>query len=289
MRELLSWLIAFVASFNLLQAPAPLQAKTTTIVITGDVMLGRTVMTTSLDKNEPTYPFTYVADTLRIPDITFINLENPIVENCPRHTGGFKFCADPSMIQGLTFSGVDVVTLANNHSYNYGADGVNQTRNLLSQNGIESTGLDNLIIKEVNGTKFGFLGFEKSQLGYPKLTELEKKLVRESNAKIDVLIVAMHWGVEYQDKALPGVRILARELVNLGADVIVGSHPHWVQDWETIGGVPVYYSLGNFVFDQMWSQKTREGLAVKLTFDGKNIVNEERLPVFMKNHAQPQF
>jgi poly-gamma-glutamate synthesis protein (capsule biosynthesis protein) len=99
----------------------------------------------------------------------------------------------------------------------------------------------------------------------------------------------MHWGVEYRDKALPGVRKLAGEIVDLGGDVIVGHHPHWVQDFELINGVPVYYSLGNFVFDQMWSEKTREGMAVKLIFEDKKFKSDEMLQIYMKNHAQPQW
>lgn len=289
MKEVLAWLIAFVTSFSALQAPIPPQPQQTTMILTGDVMLGRTVMTTSLDKNDPTYPFSNVADTLKSADLTFINLENPITQGCPRHYDGFKFCADPKMIEGLTYSGVDVVTLANNHSKNYGDDGVAQSQKLLSNAGIDSTGTGNLVTREVNGTRFGFLGFEKSQQSNPRLTTHERSLIIESNKKVDVLIVAMHWGVEYQNKALPGVRTLAREIVDLGADVIVGSHPHWVQDWETINGVPVYYSLGNFVFDQMWSENTKKGLAVKVTFENKKILKQDFMPTYMKNHAQPEF
>jgi poly-gamma-glutamate synthesis protein (capsule biosynthesis protein) len=95
--------------------------------------------------------------------------------------------------------------------------------------------------------------------------------------------------VEYNAHPTEGQRRLARELVALGADVIVGHHPHWVQDHETISGVPVYYSLGNLIFDQMWSEETKKGLVVRLTFENKKQINEELLPVYMKNHAQPQF
>ena len=78
-------------------------------------------------------------------------------------------------------------------------------------------------------------------------------------------------------------------MVEAGADVIAGHHPHWVQEIEYIDEVPVYYSLGNFVFDQMWSEETKKGLVVKLTFEDGEIVNEELLPTYMSFHAQPEF
>ncbi len=95
--------------------------------------------------------------------------------------------------------------------------------------------------------------------------------------------------MEYQNTALPGVQNLARQLVDLGADVIVGHHPHWVQNIEHIEGKPVYYSLGNFIFDQMWSEETKKGLAIRLTFDGVKIVKEEKLPTYMKQTGQPEW
>jgi poly-gamma-glutamate capsule biosynthesis protein CapA/YwtB (metallophosphatase superfamily) len=291
--------------------PTESKPEKTTILFTGDVMLGRTVEISAQENKDFTYPFTKVADVLKSQDITFINLENPIVEKCPPHRGGFTFCASPSMLEGLVYSGVDIVTLANNHTQNYGTDGILQTKKFLDQRNISYTGSGNLVTKEVNGVTFGFLGFDKAQQGNPKLTAFEENLITESNSKVDVLIVAMHWGVEYKNKALPGVRNLARELVEKGADVVIGAHPHWVQnreyfdnegnslleiasqftprndDWDKI--TPVYYSLGNFVFDQMWSEETRKGLAVKLTFEGKNIVNEELLPIYMKRNGQPEW
>jgi poly-gamma-glutamate synthesis protein (capsule biosynthesis protein) len=100
----------------------------------------------------------------------------------------------------------------------------------------------------------------------------------------------MHWGVEYQEKALPGVRGLAKEIIEYGADLIVGHHPHWVQDWEFIDGKPVFYSLGNFVFDQMWSEKTKKGLAVVLTYESNgNLADYKLLPTYMFSWSQPEF
>ena len=78
-------------------------------------------------------------------------------------------------------------------------------------------------------------------------------------------------------------------MVDSGVDVIVGHGPHWVQDVEYINNKPVYYSLGNFIFDQMWSEETKKGLAVKLIFEGDKLIKEERLPIYMSSWAQPEF
>ena len=264
------------------------------LFLAGDVMLGRTVMTNSLDKiNDPAYPFWEVAGRMREADIVFVNLENPVVEGCPRHYDGLKFCADPRMVDGLVHAGVDVVTLANNHSRNYGEKGIEDTKNYLDKVGIKYVGLGNLEVIEIGETKFGFLGFELVDRT-SGLTIVEEKLLSDSNRMVGVLVVGVHWGNEYKDTANRFQREIAKEMVQLGADLVVGHHPHWVQPFDYAQGEdgemkPIYYSLGNFVFDQMWSTKTRQGLAVELVFDKGKLKEEEKLLIFMEDWAQPKF
>src|SRR3990167_3534869 len=269
-----------------------------TLAFAGDVMLGRSVMQKYLELNDYTYPFQKVADRLKKADLVFVNLENPIIADCPIHTGGFKFCSPPQSIEYLLFAGVDVVTLANNHSANYGEKGIEDTINFLENEGILATGIGRLVTKGVRGTKFGFLGFNKAQQTNPLLTPSEIDLIRESDRKVDVLIIAMHWGVEYQNTALPGVSKLAKDLVAMGADVVVGHHTHWVQNSELINGPPwkdgsayarpVYYSLGNFIFDQMWSEETRKGLLVVLTYEDGKFIKEDKYKTYIREIGQPE-
>jgi len=256
------------------------------IIATGNVMLGRTVMTTSLDKEDVYYPFRKVKDVLNSADLLFINLENPIVENCPRTYEGFKFCTTPGIAQGLNFAGVDIANLANNHTLNYGEEALISTSNILGDMGISFVGLGDLVIKEIDGVKFGFLGFDFFSKD-PKEEDFD--LIKESSEKVDILLVGVHWGVEYTSKPTLFQREWAKKIIDAGADVIIGHHPHWVQDMEYIDGKPVFYSLGNFVFDQMWSEETRKGLAVKLVFEGKDLADIVKLPIYMKNWAQPEF
>lgn len=249
-------------------------------------MLGRTIMTKSLDLGNPNYPFEKVSDELNEADIVFINLENPIVSNCPRSFEGFKFCADPAMAEGLVTAGIDVVNLANNHSRNYGESGLSETVEILGEKEILTTGLGKLVVKESRGIKYGFLGFDFLSKT-PKENDYE--LVAKSVDKVDVLIVGVHWGAEYRSEPAEIQKQWAKELVEAGADIVVGHGPHWVQGAEYINEKPVYYSLGNFVFDQMWSEETKKGLIMKLVFRDGKLIREEKLPTYMSSWAQPEF
>ncbi len=260
--------------------------KKITLLMTGDVMIGRSVMSKSLAGDNPGYPFEFVWERLKSADIVFANLENPVIENCPKHDSGFKFCAEPKMLKGLTDSGIDVVNLANNHTLNWGKNGFEETKKHLENVGIDYVGDGNLVVKEVAGTKFGFLGFDYV-VTHPKQHDLD--LITESKKDVDVLVVAVHWGVEYTDKPNTFQKTVAKSLLSAGADVIAGTHPHWVQTHETIDGKPVFYSFGNFVFDQMWSEETKKGAVGELTYQNKVIVGEKMLPVYMENFAQPKF
>ncbi len=256
------------------------------IMLLGDIMLGRSVMIKSFEKKDTTYPFLKVGDKLRSEDITFANLESSIIKGCPHNEHGYTFCADPTMLEGLNFAGVDIVTIANNHSHNFSEKGFEETKKYLTDEGIKWVGDGNLEIIEKNGINFGFLGFDFITSG-PSGKDLD--LIKKSKEKVDVLIVAPHWGYEYTDKANKNQQTWAREIISAGGDIISGSHPHWVQNEEKINGKSVYYSLGNFVFDQMWSEETRKGVAIELTFEKTSLIKEEKLKTYIKEWAQPEW
>ncbi len=272
--------------YTLKFSPRIKQGSETTIMLTGDVMLGRTVMTKSLDSDNSSYPFEKVSNELNEADIVFINLENPIISNCPRSSEGLIFCTDPAMVEGLITAGIDVVNLANNHSRNYGESGLIETIEILDEKEILTTGLGELVVQESKGIKYGFLGFDFISKT-PRENDYE--LVTESTGEVDVLIVGVHWGAEYRSEPAEIQKQWAKELVEAGADVVVGHGPHWVQGMEYINEKPGYYSLGNFVFDQMWSEETKKGLIMKLTFRNGNLIKEEKLPIYMSSWAQPEF
>jgi poly-gamma-glutamate capsule biosynthesis protein CapA/YwtB (metallophosphatase superfamily) len=160
------------------------------------------------------------------------------------------------------------------------------TQRALAQKGIAPTGLGELVILKREGTRFGFLGFD---LTVRNLNEKDLILIRESKAKVDVLIVGVHWGVEYTNAPTDTQRSWAKQIVLQGADVIAGHHPHWVQTSEIIDGKPVFYSLGNLVFDQMWSEKTRHGMIAKLKFVEGRLNSKEERKIYIQSWAQPEF
>lgn len=271
-------------STELVATPSP-EPVLTTILLGGDVMLGRSVTIESLDvQNNSNFPFENIKDLLLNSDLVFVNLENPVTENCPRIPSGFTFCSPPEMLSG--FSGVNaVVTLANNHIRNYGVEGYEQTKSYLNQNNIAFVGDSNLVIREIDGTKFGYLGFDFMS---NKPTASDWSLITDSDLQVDVLIVGVHWGVEYTNQPQNYQKEWAKTMVENGADVVVGHHPHWVQTIDYIDGVPVYYSLGNLIFDQMWSEETRKGMLVEITYKDGERVDEKRIDTYIRNIGQPE-
>lgn len=282
----MSKLIAIVSAILALFINSPKTTHNVSVIVTGDIMLGRTVMITSLTKNDPTYPFLKVADQLKKSDLVFANLENPIISDCPEYKSGFKFCSDPKMIQGLTFAGVDIVNLANNHTLNFGSEGLEQTKKYLTSNGINYVGDNNLVIKDVEGKKFGFLGFDFLD---HEASDTDFQLIKDSKQKVDVLLVMVHWGIEYTNEPVNSQKLLAGKIIDSGADVLIGGHSHSVQPIEKLNNGLVFYSLGNFIFDQPWSEGTKKGLAIKLEYDNGRLKNYQEMPIYMSNLAQPDW
>lgn len=256
------------------------------LVVGGDAMLGRSVLTKADRMGDYTYPFKNLSNTFKKADLVFVNLEAPFYEICPRTDTGMTFCTDYKMVEGLVSSGVDVVNLANNHMANYGQEGIVQTQRLLTDKGLSWTGLGQLIQKEIEGVTFGFLGFD---LLTNKLTDRDLKLITSSKRLVDVLVVGVHWGTEYQASPSQVQRQWAEQIIAAGADVIAGHHPHWVQGMEYVDGKPVFYSLGNLVFDQMWSEETRNGELGILTYSGKKLVKAGEKKIYIKEIGTPEF
>jgi poly-gamma-glutamate synthesis protein (capsule biosynthesis protein) len=144
------------------------------------------------------------------------------------------------------------------------------------------------VVLTLKGVRFGFVSLgeiESSTFaaeGVPGIAPLTDENLRAAIAAAreasDVVIAMPHWGPEYS--STPNYRQLAfaREAVDAGADLVVGNHTHVVQAWEMIDGVPVFYGLGNFVFDQNWSRETQQGVILTVTFQGTEIVGHQLIP-----------
>lgn len=263
------------------------------LLVTGDVLPGRSVNARATEKGDFKWPFEKTASLLQAADITLINLEGPILENCPVSNEGMIFCGDPRHVDGLVYAGVDVASLANNHSLNYGVDGLESTIASLSASRISPIGVADPVYREARGLRFAFLGFNAvggpdKRIAWADTETLVAQIVK-AKAEAEIVVVMFHWGVEYTRQPTLRERSLAHLAIEAGADLVLGNHPHWYQAVEIYRGKLVAYSHGNFVFDQMWSRETREGIVGRYLFYDKELVAVEFLPVFIEDYGQPRF
>ena len=283
------------AVFESLDSPFEIEPSnnTVSIISTGDIMLGRTVNYKTLQYKDFTWAFKNISELLSSSDLTFINLENPLVANCPTKNEGMIFCAPNDHVTGLLHAGVDVVSLANNHAYNYSTTGLNNTEQVLTENNILVAGIKNPTYKEVDGLKIAFLAYDDVEC-YPNsiacLTE-ETLIADVKTAKenADLLVIMFHWGTEYTHQPTKKQIDFAHLSIDNGTDLVLGNHPHWYQPLEMYKEKLIIYSHGNTIFDQMWSEKTKEGLILKSTFDknSKKLIDVKVYPTYIKDYGQP--
>lgn len=263
------------------------------IIATGDVIPARSVNSTMVRKNSFTYPFEKTADFLQSADITAVNLESPLIKNCQVTIEGMVFCGSEKAAEGLVFAGIDVVSLANNHAGDYGLEGIENTKRILEKNHIKVIGVGEAAMLKVRDKTFGFFGFsdiggKKYRIAQAEGGEVEKQ-VNFLKQQADFVVVFFHWGTEYTANPTERQKMLAHAAIDAGADLIIGNHPHWVQGAEMYKGKFITYAHGNFIFDQMWSQETREGVIGKYTFDKKDLKSVEFYPIIIENYSQPRF
>lgn len=257
----------------------------------GDIGLGRYITYLARSKNDFSYSFSGFSRILQQNDFNLGNLESPIIDNCP--TGPLDtmvFCGDPKFIPYLSKNKF-IFNLANNHILNYGQSGFDQTQTFLKEENIpffnsHYTGIE-FLQKDFHGIKFGFLGFDlvsNSNFSQDKIINLIKKY----NPQVDWLIVSIHWGSEYQPQAETWRVNLAHKMIDAGADIIHGHHPHVFQNSEIYQDKLIYYSLGNFIFDQNWSKATSNSSLINLTVDKNKIIDTDSIPFTIKNNSHPE-
>ncbi len=214
------------------------------------------------------YPFKYVKKIIKSHDLAFCNLE------CPVPRKGFplnkKYCfrADSSFIEGVVNAGFDIISIANNHTLDWDRSGFTSTQDLLLKNGLYPVGggknqkeARRPTIVTVNGLKFAFFAFmdmlpdaiiyleDKPGPAYASTAEVLNEIERVKN-KVDFIIVSIHWGIEFNRYPRIDHVKKAHKIIDAGADMILGHHPHVLQSVEVYKKRPIIYSLGNFVFDQ---------------------------------------
>ena len=215
--------------------------------------------------------------------------------------------ADPKLIKGLADAGIDWVGLANNHIRDAGGNGILQTIANLKTYGIVSSGAGKNLaaarkpaILEARGVKVAFLAYDTINRSYGASAiragsaqmspaAMRKDVAAARKAGAEVVIVFPHWGSEYDPTPFAGQQNLARAAIDAGADMVIGNHAHWAGAVEVYEGKPIWYALGNFVFDQTWSIPTMEGITLELTFHGPTLVQARMRPHIILDKAQPNF
>jgi poly-gamma-glutamate capsule biosynthesis protein CapA/YwtB (metallophosphatase superfamily) len=271
-------------------------SKIRTLLVTGDVIPARGVAYFAAVRHDYLWPFRPTAAYTKNADITYINLEAPLFAGCPvSPASSFTFCGDPRFVDGFTAMGADVANLANNHLSNYGAAGINSTQQLLNSHGILTSGLGPVAVIDVRGIKFGFIGFNGVGRAIDK--EALKAGIARARQQADIVVVQFHWGKEYERQPMPdkGVPtpddpvVIGHDAIDWGADIVIGNHPHWYQGIEIYHGKLITYAHGNFVFDQMWSEETREGVIGTYTFYGTQLVGATWKAYRIYDYGQPVF
>ncbi len=274
--------------------------KTVSLIFTGDVIPARSVNSTMTRLKNFKLPFEKIESFLKAADLTIINLEAPLIKNCPLTDAGMVFCGNERFIEGLISAGVDIAGLANNHTSNYAKAGVDNTIRLLTENGIDTVGVDDIVYRNVNGVNFAFIAFNGVVPLVDYLSTIDKVDIRQkiiqAKANADFVTILYHWGKEYtispqKDSGVaPDDPIeIGRFSIDSGADLVVGNHPHVIQGYEYYKDKLIFYALGNTVFDQMWSTGTRTGVILQLELIGSAVLSYSFYPIFINNFYQPEF
>jgi poly-gamma-glutamate synthesis protein (capsule biosynthesis protein) len=252
----------------------------------------------------PGTAFQHVAGILRAADVRFGNLECTLSESGLRRRDyhSIQMRGHPAYLAGLTEAGFDVLNLANNHSMQHGKEPFRETVRMLEAAGIRPCGVGADDFKvcvpafvERNGLKVAFLGYSLRPRQYfseaPLYAEGDNEQiladVRKARAASDCVVVSLHWGDEFIDRPSPHEISLARAIIDAGAALIVGHHPHVLRGVERRGNGYIVYSLGNFVCDMLWDEPLRETAILDCRLTPQGVTDLRLIPARINDNYQP--
>lgn len=265
--------------------PAPAPKPRASIVFGGDMMFDRSIRT-AMEKHGGDYIFSCISELLKSADLVIANLEGPVTTHPSRSIGSavgeednFTFTFPTSTAALLFRHNIRMVNIGNNHIMNFGLDGLQQTKWWLDSAGVRYVGDvsgSSAIYRTVErSVPLSFVGYnEFGGSGYASTLAA----IRDEAEAGQVVVVYTHWGEEYVPPP-ERVKILARQFVDAGAEMVIGAHPHIVQEHEVYNGKHIYYSLGNFIFDQYWSESVRRGLLLRVEFAPTGVASVEEIPI----------
>lgn len=278
-------------------------SRPVTLAVTGDIMLSRSVGQRLLATTDR-FPFNGTADWLSGFDLTIGNLECVVSTLGQPQPKQYTFEAPVAGFERLVAAGYDIVSVANNHSGDYGHAAFVDMLQHLPQHGLTPVGggmnlaqAHSPIIRKVHDTTIGILAYcEIEPLNFaatdstpghawlvPSLMTADIKALRP---KVDFLLVFTHWGIEYQPQESVDQDAMAQVAIDAGADFVVGAHPHIIQPSTTYKGKPIVYSLGNFVFDEMYGVEAR-GNVLSLKVQGSKLLDWSLRTAVIGDYGEP--
>ena len=274
-------------------------APSASMIAVGDIMLSREVER-KMKQHGLGYPFEKVSDYLKSADFVFGNLEGPIIDGPEVPVDVLKFRAPEGVEKILFQNNIQILSLASNHIYNQGQAGIDKTVSLLDSVGIKYTGAgkdqadgQKPAIIEQNGLRIAFLAYTYPQdnllLSVASLDKEKMKSAVENTKKVaDLVIVSMHTGKEYSHEPTERQVEFAHSAIDSGADLVLGHHPHVIQPVEIYKNKNIFYSLGNFIFDQRGNER-QETVAIKFLLEKGKISIRETKAGRIKDFSQPNF
>ena len=265
------------------------------ILFGGDMMFDRTIRSAA-EEHGGNYLFACLDPLLSKADMVVANLEGPITGNpsvsrgsLPGDGNNFTFTFPTSTAALLAAHFIGIVNLGNNHITNFKTSGVRSTISILEKAGVAHFGdplANNVVYRAFKGINIAFIGYNEfvhpmgSSASAASTTVAQ---ITEARALGYLAVVYTHWGEEYQP-ATDREKMLAREFVDAGAEIVVGSHPHVVQEHEKYRGKDIYYSLGNLIFDQYWNDAVTHGLMIDVRFDRDGVAGVTEIPVVLNRN-----
>ncbi|MGF7050242.1 poly-gamma-glutamate synthesis protein (capsule biosynthesis protein) [Paenibacillus sp. DS2015] len=265
------------------------------LVFVGDILLDGYVGD-QITKFGANYPFVKVAPILKKADMAFANLETPVSLRGKAADKMFAFRSKPTSLKGLIYAGIDGVTLANNHILDYGQDAMLDTLLHLNKYNIGYTGAGKNIkeafkpyTQTIKGKKIAVIGVSrvlsdpswyagKKSAGAASAYTLEPMLseIKKSAKANDFTIMYIHWNQEFMDYPEKYARTMAKQMIDSGADIIIGSHSHCLMGIEYYKNKPIYYSLGNFIFNRSTrgGDKTLDSMMVDFEIDNDKMTSK---------------
>ena len=225
----------------------------------------------------PSYFFRNVRTIFEEDDLTIVNLEGPLTTSEEKKEKQFAFRGKPEYADFLKEGSVEAANLANNHSYDYGQQGFEDTLINLGNAGVVPFGYDTTVIKEINGAKVGLVGIYVLADGMERASQLKEKIAEVKEQGAQLIIVSFHWGEEKAEYPNRVQRDLGHMAIDEGADLVIGHHPHVLQGIEKYKGKNIVYSLGNFCFGGNSNPSDKDTMIFQQTFtiQGDTVVQDD--------------